>query len=61
MSSLRGRIDHAFGQGVEMKSEVESDASSSFQSFRVRFGNMSLLLESTGISHMWLGPLGRKE
>ncbi len=61
MSWLRGRVDQALRHGVEMRSGVESDASSSFQRFRVRFGTTALLLESTIIFYLWLGPLGRKE
>ena len=61
MSWLRGRVDQASGYGVEIRSGVESDALSSFQRFRVRFGTTALLLESTVVFHLWLGPLGRKK
>ena len=61
MSLLRGRADQAFGHRVEIISGVESDASSSLQRSRVRFGTTALLLESTVAFLLWLGPLRRKE
>ena len=61
MSWLRGRIDQALEHEVEIKSGVDSDASSSFQRVGVRLGTTALILESTVVFHSWLGPLGRKE